>query len=85
MCGRYTLSNPSALQLRFNLTEFADVRLPPLMHRHGRIAHGEALSILTGIVAGASLLGSGGGRATILRECEADGTTMTVVTRGEEG
>jgi len=34
MCGRYTLSNPSALQLRFDLVEFADVRLPPLVPRY---------------------------------------------------
>lgn len=34
MCGRYTLSNPSALQLRFNLTEFADLRLPPQLPRY---------------------------------------------------
>jgi putative SOS response-associated peptidase YedK len=34
MCGRYTLSNPSPLQLRFKLTEFADVRLPPMLPRY---------------------------------------------------
>ena len=28
MCGRYTLSDPGALQLRFGLVEFAEVRLP---------------------------------------------------------
>lgn len=45
MCGRYTLSNPSALQLRFGLVEFADLRLPARMPRYN-IAPSEPVPVV---------------------------------------
>ena len=45
MFGRYTLGDPSALQLRFGLVEFADLRLPPLMPRYN-VAPGQPVPVV---------------------------------------